>query len=132
MHGRFNFLFGGSRAAMTLRPISLFFLLVLLSPFAFARPQTSDAPDPSQMDKKQLEATAKQLVSEGKALEKEGKLSEANDKYIDAEGYLSTKDALNGIDHIKDANEKQVQALLADAHQSYGAGKYSDCVEKLQ
>jgi len=117
---------------MTLRSNLAILILALVPLCAVAAPQAGDLPNPSQMDKKQLEATAKSLVSAGKALEKQGKLDEARDKFIDAEGYLSSKDALNGIDRISDAEEKQVQALLADAHRSYDAGKFSDCAEKLE
>ena len=112
---------------MTFRSTLLLSGLGLLPICALAGPQASDPAslsqpaNPSQMDKKQLEAKAKALVAEGKTLEKQAKLAEARDKFVDAEGYLSTKDALNGIDRIHDANEKQVQVLLATAHQSYDA-----------
>jgi len=109
-----------------------FFVLALLPLSAAAGPQGSDPANPSQMDKKHFEATAKALVAEGKALETEGKLDEAREKFVDAEGYLSTKDALNGINRIRDSKEKQVEALLAGAHQSYDAGKFSDCAEQLE
>jgi tetratricopeptide (TPR) repeat protein len=107
-------------------------VLALLPLCAIAIPQGSDPANPPQLDKKQLQAKAKVLVAEGKALEKRGTLNEARDKFVDAEGYLSTKDALNGIGRIRDSNEKQVEALLAGAHQSYDAGKFSDCAEKLE
>ena len=107
-------------------------VLALLPLCAVASPQGSDPANPSQMDKKKLEAKAKALVAEGKLLEKQGTLDEARERFVDAEGYLSTKDALKGIDRIRDSNEKQVQALLASAHQSYDAGKFSDCAEKLE
>lgn len=117
---------------MTFRSTLPLLLLAVLSLHAAASSQSSDTPNPSQMDKKQLEASAKALVNEAKALEKQGKLDEARDRYIDAEGYTSTKDALNGLDRIKDANEKQVQTLIASAHQAFDAGKFSDCADKLE
>jgi tetratricopeptide (TPR) repeat protein len=117
---------------MTFRSMLWLFVLALMPLCAVASPQASDPANPSQMDKKQLEAKAKALVAVGKGLEKQGNLDEAKDKFVDAEGYVSTKDALNSIDRIRDSNEKQVQALLAGAHQSYDAGKFSDCAEKLE
>jgi tetratricopeptide (TPR) repeat protein len=123
---------------MTFRSTLLLSGLVLLPICALAGPQTSDPAglsqpaNPSQMDKKQLEAKAKALVAEGKTLEKQAKLAEARDKFVDAEGYLSTKDALNGIDRIHDANEKQVQVLLATAHQSYDAGRFAECATAIE
>jgi hypothetical protein len=112
-------------------------VLTLLPLYAAASPQgpdlaNSSQPNPSQMDKKQLEAKAKTLITEGKALEKEGRRDEARDKFVDAEGYLSTKDALNGIDRLRDANEKDVQTLLAAAHQSYDAGNFGECASALE
>ena len=84
------------------------------------------------LDKKQLEAKAKELVSEGKALEKQGKLDEARDKYVDAEGFLSTKDALSGIDRIRDAKQKQAEALMDAAQKDLEAGKFPDCAAQLE
>lgn len=84
------------------------------------------------MDKKQLEAKAKQVVAEGKSLEQAGQLGEANDKYIDAEAFISTKDALNGIERVRHAQEKQVASAIADAHRLYDAGQFAAAAEKLE
>jgi tetratricopeptide (TPR) repeat protein len=102
----------------------------LFSLAAVARsPQNTPA---APLDKKQLEAKAKELLSEGKALEKQGKLDEARDKYIDAEGFLSTKDALSGVDRIRDAKQKQAESLMAAAHKDCDAGRFADCAAKLE
>jgi hypothetical protein len=126
-----------STTDMRLRSMLPLFVLMLLHLNAAASPQgpnspKSSPPNPAQMDKKQLEAKAKALVTEGKALEKQGRRDEARDKFVDAEGYLSTKDALNGIDRIRDADEKQVQTLLASAHQSHDAGNFGECASTLE
>jgi tetratricopeptide (TPR) repeat protein len=84
------------------------------------------------VSKKQLEAKAKELISEGKTLEKQGQLDDAKDKYIDAEGYISTRDALNGIDRIRGAKKTQTEALLEDAHHDCGVGKTADCARELE
>ena len=83
-------------------------------------------------DKKQLEAQAKQVVAEAQSLEQQGKLAEAKDKYIDAEGIVSTADAVTGISRINDEEKQQVESALADARRSYDAGKFSDSIEELQ
>ena len=119
-------------ARTTLRYIVLLFVMGLLPLCAAATPQGNGQDNPAQMDKKQLEEKAKGLVAEGKALEKQGNLDDARDKFIDAEGYVSTKDALNGIDHVKDAIEKQVQGALTSAHQFYDAGKFAECADTLE
>jgi tetratricopeptide (TPR) repeat protein len=117
---------------MTFRSRLRLFVVALLPLCAAASLQASDPPNPYQMDKKALDAKEKALVAEGRALEKKGRLDDAMDKFVDAEGFLSSKDALNGIERIQNNREKQVQALLAGAHKSYDAGKYSDCAEKLE
>ncbi|HXW55373.1 MAG TPA: hypothetical protein VEJ67_06475 [Candidatus Cybelea sp.] len=94
-----------------------------------ARPQATPSP-PS--NKKQLEAKAKELVSEGKELEKQGQLDDAKDKYIDAEGYISTKDALNGFERIRAAKKSQAEVLLEDAHHDCNSGRNADCAKKLE
>ncbi len=99
---------------------------------ASASSQGSDPPNPYQMDKKELNARQKTLVAEGEALERRGRLDEAMDKFVDAEGFLSSKEALDGIERIQNNREKQVQSLLAGAHKSYDARKFSDCAEKLE
>ena len=116
------------------RFIGLFVLLAwtLLAPGLTAGPQQDQLPDPSQMNRKQLEGEAKELAAQAKALEKQGRLEEAHDKYVDAEGYVSTKEALSGIDHIRDQQRKQVEAQLNDARRDCDAGKFSDCASKLE
>jgi tetratricopeptide (TPR) repeat protein len=105
-----------------------FLLTLAVATAAASQDQGANPP----LNKKELEAKAKELVSEGKALEKQGQLDEARDKYIDAEGYLTTKDALNGIDRILDAKKQQAEALLKDAHHDCDAGKMQDCAAKLE
>ena len=110
----------------------VFLAWTLLAPALTAGPQQDQLPDPSQMGRKQLEAEAKELAAQAKSLEKQGRLEEARDKYIDAETYVSTKEALNGIDHIRDLERKQVEAQLNDARRDCDAGKFSDCAAKLE
>jgi tetratricopeptide (TPR) repeat protein len=88
--------------------------------------------EPPKLDKKQLEAKAKELVSEGMALEQQGKLAEANDKYVDAEGLFSTKDALGGIKRTREAEDQKVSALLAATHHTYDEAKFADCAAQLE
>ena len=83
-------------------------------------------------DKKQLEAKAKELVAQGKALEQQGKLADAKDKYVDAEGIFSTSEAVAAISRIKDDEKQRVESAISEAHRSYDAGKFSDCIEELQ
>ena len=106
--------------------------MALLPLCAAASAQGSEPPNPHQMDKKELGAKEKALVAEGRALEKQGRPDEAMDKFVDAEGFLSSKEALDGIERIQNSREKQVQSLLAGAHKSYDAGKFSECAEKLE
>jgi tetratricopeptide (TPR) repeat protein len=109
--------------------IFLFSILASGLSQASARPQEQSA---APLSKKELEAKAKELVAEGKALEKQGQLDDAKDKYIDAEGYISTKDGLNGIGRIRDAKKTQVEVLLQGAHQDCDAGRTADCAKKLE
>jgi tetratricopeptide (TPR) repeat protein len=85
-----------------------------------------------EMDKKQLEARARQIVAEAKALEDQGKLAEALDKYVDAEGVFSTKEALGGIRRTREAENQKVDALLVATHQTYDEAKYADCAAQLE
>jgi len=99
------------------------------------KPAGQQAPqqkEPPKKSKKELEAEIKKLVADGKALEGQGKLAEARDKYVDAEGILSTGDALSAIARIDDEQKQQLTSLLADAHRSFDAGKFSDGNQQLQ
>jgi tetratricopeptide (TPR) repeat protein len=97
-----------------------------------SEPQALQENDRGKADKKELEARAKQLIAEGRTLEQQGKPGEAKDKYVDAEGVLSTSDALSAIARINDQQKKDLQSLLSEAGHSYGAGKLSDSVQQLQ
>jgi len=83
-------------------------------------------------DKKQLEAQAKELVAQGKALEQQGRLPEAKDKYLDAEGVFSTREALGGLKRIHDAREEKIGSLLTQARDSFEVGKFSDRAQQLE
>src|SRR5690242_14338977 len=87
---------------------------------------------PARMDHKQLEAMAKALVGEAKTLEKAGKLDEARAKFLDAEGYLSTKDALDGIGRVREAEEKQAESALQEARADCTGANWAQCVAKLE
>jgi len=104
--------------------LGLVFLLVSSIPWASAQNGESD--------KKQLEAQAKQLIAEGQALEQQGKLPEALDKYVDAEGVFSTREALASIWRTRQAENQKVNALLAATHQAYEEAKYADCAAQLE
>ncbi|MGB6546784.1 MAG: tetratricopeptide repeat protein [Candidatus Acidiferrales bacterium] len=108
---------------------AIFALFLIVSPFPSVASQQSQ---PSQPDKKQLQAKAKELVDQGKALEQQGKLAEAKDKYVDAEGVMSTGDALSGIHRIDDEQQTQAQSIVADAHRLFDAGKFADSILQLQ
>jgi tetratricopeptide (TPR) repeat protein len=103
--------------------------LLALPPLPAAASQGSPA---APVDQKQLQAQAKQLIAEGKDLEQQGKVDEARDKYVDAEGILSTSDALDAIKRIDDAQKQQVDSVLSEAHRSYDAAKFADAIQQLQ
>jgi hypothetical protein len=112
-----------------LKGLGVFSLFAFLA-VAAAAPQ--DDPLARHMDKKQLQAVAGALVDEGKTLERQGDLDAARDKFIDAEGYISTKDALEGIDRIRDQKEKKAESLLAQAQTDCTIGKPADCSTQLE
>jgi tetratricopeptide (TPR) repeat protein len=85
-----------------------------------------------EADRKQLEAQAKQLIAEAGAIEQQGKLAEALDKYVDAEGVFSTREALSGIKRTRDAENQKVNALVAATHHTYDDAKFADCATQLE
>jgi tetratricopeptide (TPR) repeat protein len=95
-------------------------------------PQSSGKSEPIRKDRKQLEADARQLVAEGKTLEQKGNLSQAKDRYVDAEGILSTPEARAAIRRINDEQKTQVETILAEAHPLYDENKFSDAIKQLQ
>ena len=97
---------------------------------SIAAPQ--DDPLTTHFDKKQLQTIAGALVDEGKTIEKQGNLDDARDKFIDAEGYISTKDALDGINRVRDEKEKNAEAQLDAAQPECTIGKAPDCITKLE
>lgn len=104
--------------------LGLVFLLVSSIPWASAQNGESD--------KKQLEAQAKGLIAEGQALEQQGKLPEALDKYVDAEGVFSTREALASIWRTREAENQKVNALVAATHRTYDQAKFGDCAAQLE
>jgi hypothetical protein len=78
------------------------------------------------MDKKELQKVAGALVDEGKTLEKQGDLDGARDKFLDAEGYVSTKDAIDGLNRIRDEKDKKSEAMLEQAQTDCTVGKPTD------
>jgi tetratricopeptide (TPR) repeat protein len=111
-------------------PLILFCLAaVLAAPVAIA--QQSAAP-PAPMTAKQLEAMARALVDEGKALEKKGQLAEAREKFLDAEGYFSTKGALEGLSRVRESVQQKAEALLEEARPACQKQSFNDCVNGLE
>jgi len=107
-------------------PFVLGLVFLVVCSISWASAQSGEA------DRKQLEARAKQLIAEGEALEQQGKLVEALDEYVDAEGVISTKEALAGIRRVRQAENQKVDALVAATHQTYEEAKYADCATQLE
>jgi tetratricopeptide (TPR) repeat protein len=101
--------------------------------FAQSDPQATQQKETApKEERRRLESEVKQLVAEGKALEQQGELMEARDKYVDAEGIVSTDEALSAIRQVDDEQEQRVETLLDEAHRSYDTGQFSDSNQQLQ
>jgi len=107
-------------------PFVLGLVFLLVSPIPWASAQNGES------DKKQLEAQAKQLIAEGQALEQQGKLPEALDRYVDAEGVFSTREALASIWRTREAENQKVNALLTATRHTYDEAKFGDCAAQLE
>jgi len=95
-------------------------------------PQAPAESKPSQKDKKQLETEAKQVVADAMVLEQKGSLSQARDRYVDAEGILSTGEALSAIQRINEKQKTQVEFLIVDAHRLYDEKKFLETLQPLR
>src|ERR1700733_12899209 len=112
----------------------LFVVLFCIAPLLASLPAFAQqsAPPPAPMTAKQLEAMAKALVDEGKSLEKKGELGEAREKFLDAEGYFSTKAALDGLNRVREAVQQKAESLLEEARPSCEKQSLSDCIGRLE
>jgi hypothetical protein len=114
------------------RPLSSLILISLSACLVVATAWPQEDPPITHMDKKELQKVAGALVDEGKTLEKQGDLDGARDKFLDAEGYVSTKDAIDGLNRIRDEKDKKSEAMLEQAQTDCTVGKPTDCATKLE
>jgi tetratricopeptide (TPR) repeat protein len=114
------------------RPLLSLILICLSACFVVASAWPQQDPPMTHMDKKQLQKVADALVDEGKRLEKQGDLDGAREKFLDAEGYISTSDALDGLKRVREEKDKKSEAMLEQAQGDCTVGKPADCATKLE